>query len=61
MIGNHLKPGGFKLWVNCCIQRAEPALPRMICSDSLAVALQVAFERQNLKPAFHLICYRLWV
>jgi hypothetical protein len=25
------------------------------------VALQVAFERQILKPAFHLIGYRLWV
>jgi hypothetical protein len=23
LIGNHLKPGAFKLWVNC-IQRAEP-------------------------------------
>jgi hypothetical protein len=27
----------------------------------LAVALQVAFERQTLKPVFHLIGYRLWV
>jgi hypothetical protein len=26
-----------------------------------AVALQVAFERRILKPAFHLIGYRLWV
>jgi hypothetical protein len=25
------------------------------------VALQVEFERQILKPAFHLIGYRLWV
>jgi hypothetical protein len=25
------------------------------------VALQVAFERQTLKPDFHLIGYRLWV
>jgi hypothetical protein len=25
------------------------------------VALQVAFERQTLKPGFHLIGYRLWV
>jgi hypothetical protein len=25
------------------------------------VALQVAFERQTLKPVFHLIGYRLWV
>jgi hypothetical protein len=27
----------------------------------LGVALQVAFERQTLKPVFHLIGYRLWV
>jgi hypothetical protein len=26
-----------------------------------AVAVQVAFERQTLKPVFHLIGYRLWV
>jgi hypothetical protein len=26
-----------------------------------AVALQVAFKRQILKPVFHLIGYRLWV
>jgi hypothetical protein len=26
-----------------------------------AVALQVAFERQTLKPVLHLIGYRLWV
>jgi hypothetical protein len=26
-----------------------------------SVALQVAFERQILKPVFHLTCYRLWV
>jgi hypothetical protein len=26
-----------------------------------SVAAQVAFERQTLKPAFHLIGYRLWV
>jgi hypothetical protein len=25
------------------------------------VALQVAFERQTLKPVFHLIGFRLWV
>ena len=30
-------------------------------SLALAVALQVEFERQFLKPAFHLIGYRLWV
>ena len=27
----------------------------------LDVALQVVFERQTLKPVFHLIGYRLWV
>jgi hypothetical protein len=27
----------------------------------LVVALQVEFERQTLKPVFHLIGYRLWV
>jgi hypothetical protein len=27
----------------------------------LIVALQAAFERQTLKPVFHLIGYRLWV
>jgi hypothetical protein len=26
-----------------------------------SVALQVAFERQFLKPVFHLIGYRFWV
>jgi hypothetical protein len=33
------------------------------CMMSIArcVALQVEFERQILKPAFHLIGYRLWV
>jgi hypothetical protein len=30
------------------------------CTHSRVVALQVAFERQTLKPVFHLIGYRLW-
>jgi hypothetical protein len=30
-------------------------------TGTLLVALQVAFERQTLKPVFHLIGYRLWV
>jgi hypothetical protein len=30
-------------------------------SSAPGVALQVAFERQTLKPIFHLIGYRLWV
>jgi hypothetical protein len=50
------------------IQRAEPhpatsaIFPRMKTSplSHRAVALQVAFERQTLKPVFHLIGYRLW-
>jgi hypothetical protein len=29
--------------------------------DTLGVALQVEFERQILKPVFHLIGFRLWV
>jgi hypothetical protein len=36
------------------VGRVEKPEPR-------GVALQVAFERQTLKPAFHLIGYRLWV
>jgi hypothetical protein len=32
-----------------------------VFQSSLGVALQVAFERQTLKPVFHLIEYRLWV
>jgi hypothetical protein len=36
-------------------QRLEPGL------SLHDVALQVAFERQILKPVFHLIGYRLWV
>ena len=31
------------------------------CEHARVVALQVAFERQTLKPVFHLIGYRLWV
>jgi hypothetical protein len=32
-----------------------------VMSASRAVAVQVAFERQTLKPVFHLIGYSLWV
>jgi hypothetical protein len=35
-------------------QHRRSRLPRV-------VAVQVAFERQTLKPVFHLIGYRLWV
>jgi hypothetical protein len=42
--------------VNC---RVKPQVKRNIREHG--VALQVAFERQTLKPVFHLIGYRLWV
>jgi hypothetical protein len=44
LIGNHLKPGAFKLWVNC-IQRAEPCRGRQRGARGLDVAARVAFER----------------
>jgi hypothetical protein len=31
------------------------------CLLALGVALQVEFERQILKPVFHLIGFRIWV
>jgi hypothetical protein len=46
-------------------RRAEAAVRRRLGVEHWvvlhAVALQVAFERQILKPVFHLIGYRLWV
>jgi hypothetical protein len=58
---------GYRLWVmgqlDSNVQSPTPATAgggggrRVIF---LAVALQVAFERQTLKPVFHLIGYRLW-
>jgi hypothetical protein len=67
-----LKPGAFKLWVTTAfnVHAAPPrlggereALVEGVVDDGRRrdVALQVAFERQTLKPAFHLIGYRLWV
>jgi hypothetical protein len=45
--------------------RLEPELvkliPRGLSLDHHGVALQVEFERQILKPVFHLIGFRLWV
>jgi hypothetical protein len=38
-----------------------PDDPRRRRAARLGVALQVAFERQTLKPVFRLIGYRLWV
>jgi hypothetical protein len=44
------------------VQVADPPRRRLPLRRSLrVVALQVAFERQTLKPVFHLIGYRLWV
>jgi hypothetical protein len=41
----------------------EPPARHAVClAESIHdVALQVAFERQILKPVFHLIGFRLWV
>jgi WD40 repeat protein len=36
-------------------------MARRLFFISRHVALQVAFERQTLKPVFHLIGFRLWV
>jgi hypothetical protein len=47
-----LKPRGSKLWVQ---------LDATCTAPHRGVALQVAFERQFLKPVFHLIGFRLWV
>jgi hypothetical protein len=47
-----LKAIGYGLWVNL-IQRAAPHLDHhraLLLRRALAVALQVAFERQILKP-----------
>jgi hypothetical protein len=48
------------------IQLAQPHLATILSMVSMmagthVVALQVAFERQTLKPVFYLIGYRLWV
>jgi hypothetical protein len=60
---------GYGLWVNV-IQRAAPhrggeagghLFVRREHARHLGVALPVAFERQILKPFFHLIGFRFWV
>jgi hypothetical protein len=38
-----------------------PGWVEQLCGAVHVVALQVAFERQTLKPVSHLIGYRLWV
>jgi hypothetical protein len=48
-----LKPGAFKLWVNC-IRLVQPHLGVFL---HLAVAVQVAFEKANFETRFSL--YRL--
>jgi hypothetical protein len=57
-----LKPGAFELCVNWIQQQLVQ--PRRECrreqQQHRGVALQVEFERQTLKPGFHLIGYRLW-
>ena len=67
LIGSRVgSPGGVKLWVNW-IEPVQPhlveRLGQLIVAAPLArdVALQVEFERQTLKPVFHLIGVRLWV
>jgi hypothetical protein len=42
------------------VQMSTCTAPPMRAALLPAVALQVAFERQTLKPVFHLIGYRLW-
>jgi hypothetical protein len=69
-----LKPGAFKLWGNWIRELAQPhqvaseagelRAALELADDGLRsriVAVQVAFERQTLKPVFHLIGDRLWV
>jgi hypothetical protein len=60
VMGNHLKPGAFKLWVKLHSPRLgkpdhHPRLADVLptCAP-LGVAPQVAFERQTLKPVFSL-------
>jgi hypothetical protein len=45
------------------IARTAPAVASALSNSAAfpVVALQVAFERQILKPVFHLIGFRLWV
>jgi hypothetical protein len=40
---------------------SPPPFITWVTRMSHGVALRVAFERQTLKPVFHLIGYRLWV
>jgi hypothetical protein len=46
------EPGGFKLWVKLDLTRTAPhrVLRRLVLRGGLGVAVQLAFERQILKP-----------
>jgi hypothetical protein len=57
---------GYRLWVMGQLDSnmQSPTSSRLSHSwrsTLRAVALHVAFERETLKPVFHLIGYRLWV
>jgi hypothetical protein len=47
--------------VDDCSKKPLAVQPRDARASDPGVALQVAFERQILKPVFHLIGFRLWV
>jgi hypothetical protein len=62
---------GYRLWAMGQLDSTCRAPPRVMSvsrseqavrdDNPRSVALQVEFERQILKPVFHLIGYRLWV
>jgi hypothetical protein len=58
---------GYRLWVtgqldsNVQSPTGGPPPLHLAQHQRHGVALQVAFEKQILKPVFHLIGYRLWV
>jgi hypothetical protein len=55
---------GFSLWAMGQMNSTCRAPPRELAAERaghLGLALQVEFERQTLKPVFHLIGFRLWV
>jgi hypothetical protein len=59
---------GYRLWVMGQLDSMCSAPPHILRAagtrpglPARGVALQAAFERQTLKPVFHLIGYRLWV
>jgi hypothetical protein len=52
---------GFVVASQLQIARRQVQVRGELLRVRLVVALQVEFKRQNLKPNFHLIGYRLWV